>query len=203
MIRQFANRITSFLIQENIILRDDAEIYRYGTEQILINLMTFVVIGILATITGTWIETIFFFAGLIPIRMVAGGYHAKTPRRCNVLTFSVYIANMILIHLTGNHMTYLLSYTGYVIILTIILLFAPVDHKNRVLNGVEITKVRRDSRIIGAVIIGFCMVISALFKSENVFSTSMMMGALTASVSLFIGSLARGGEKYEKVEVLE
>ena len=163
--------------------------------------MTFVVIGILATITGTWIETIFFFAGLIPIRMVAGGYHAKTPRRCNVLTFSVYIANMILIHLMGNHMMYLLSYTGYAIILTIILLFAPVDHKNRVLDGVEITKARRDSRIIGAVIIGFCMVIPALFKSENIFSTSMMMGALTASVSLFIGSLARGGEKYEEAEI--
>ncbi|MEA3423981.1 MAG: accessory gene regulator B family protein [Bacillota bacterium] len=189
------------MIQENIILRDDAEIYRYGTEQILINFMTFVVIGILATITGTWIETIFFFAGLIPIRMVAGGYHAKTPRRCNVLTFSVYMANMILIHLVGNHMMYLLSYTGCAVILTIILLFAPVDHKNRVLDGDEITKARRASRIIGAVIMGFCMVISALFRSENIFSTSTMMWALTASVSLFIGSLARGDEKYEEAEI--
>ena len=62
MMRQFASTITSFLIQENIIPEDDAEIYRYGTEQIFINLATFSVIGILAEMTGIWIETVFFFA---------------------------------------------------------------------------------------------------------------------------------------------
>jgi len=97
MIKQFANMITYFLIQEEIIRGDDAEIYRYGTEQILINLMTFSVIGVFATIAEMWIETLFFFVGLIPIRMVAGGYHATTPRRCNALTFLVYDVNMIFI----------------------------------------------------------------------------------------------------------
>ena len=201
MIKQFANMITSFLIQEGIIRGDDAEIYRYGTEQILINLMTFSVIGVFATITEMWIETLFFFVGLIPIRMVAGGYHATTPRRCNALTLLVYDVNMIFIRFIGNYMTYPLIYTIYVIILVIIFRFAPVDHKNMALNDVELIKARKFSRIIGVVIIGFCIGISALFKSSNSFLISMMMGALTASVSLFIGSLARGGEKYEEAEI--
>ncbi len=37
MIRQFAGTITSFLVQDNIIVEEDRAIYQYGTEQILIN----------------------------------------------------------------------------------------------------------------------------------------------------------------------
>jgi accessory gene regulator B len=198
MMRQFAKAITSFLIQENIIPKDEVEIYRYGTEQILINLMTFVVIGILATITGTWIETIFFFAGLIPIRMIAGGYHSKTSQRCNVLTFFVYAVNMILISLMKSHITHPLMYTINMILLVTIFRFAPVDHKNRVLNGLELSKAKKSSRITGVVIVGFCIVSSVMFGLSNIISISTMMGAFTASVSLFIGSIVRGGEKNEK-----
>jgi hypothetical protein len=70
-----------------------------------------------------------------------------------------------------------------------------------VLNGVELIKARKGSRIIGTVIVGSCIGLSAIFKSDNVFSTSTMMGALTATVSLFIGSIVRGGEKNEEAEI--
>jgi len=191
--RQFAKTITSFLMQENIIPKDEVDIYRYGTEQILINLMTFIVIGILATITGTWIETIFFFAGLIPIRMIAGGYHSKTPQRCNVLTIFVYVVNIILISLMKSHITYPLMYTINMIIMVMIFRVAPVDHKNRVLAGLELSKAKKSSRIACVVIVGFCVVSLVLFGLNNCILISTMMGAFTASVSLFIGSIVRGG----------
>jgi len=197
MMRQFASTITSFLIQENIIPEDDAEIYRYGTEQIFINLATFSVIGILAEMTGIWIETVFFFAGLIPIRMIAGGYHSKTPQRCNVLTFFVYVVNMILISLMKSHITYPLMYTINMIIIVIIFSVAPVDHKNRELDEIELSTAKKSSRITGTIIVGFCVVSFVLFGLSNIISISTMMGAVTASISLFIGSLVRGGEKNE------
>ena len=199
--RQFASTITSFLIQENIIPKDEAEIYRYGTEQIFINLATFSVIGILAAITGIWIETVFFFAGLIPIRMIAGGYHSKTPQRCNVLTFFVYAVNMILISLLKSHITHPLMYTINMILLVTIFRFAPVDHKNRVLNGLELSKAKKSSRIAGVVIVGFCTASLVLFGPSNIISISTMMGAFTASISLCIGSFVRGGEKNEEAEI--
>ncbi len=201
MVRQFADTITSFLIQENIIHDDDADIYRYGTEQILINFMTFVIIGFLATMIDTWIETVFFFIGMIPIRMIAGGYHAKTPQRCNILTFSGYVVSMILINLIESHMTYPLIYTIYAIILLSIFRFAPVDHKNRELNVMELSKAKKSSRITGLILVGFCIVLSMLFGTSSIISLSTMMGALTASVSLFIGSMVRGGEKDEETEI--
>jgi accessory gene regulator protein AgrB len=133
--------------------------------------------------------------------MIAGGYHAKTPGRCNVLTFSVYIANMILISLMKSHITYPLMYTINMIIIVMIFRAAPVDHKNRVLDEFELSKAKKSSRITGVIIVGFCAVSLVLFGLSNTISISTMMGAFTASISLFIGSLARGGEKYEEAEI--
>ena len=86
MIKQLSNSITSFLVQENIIEYSEAEIYSYGTEQIIINLSVFIIIGLGATMFGVWPSTIFFFTGFMPLRLVAGGYHAKTPQKCNILS---------------------------------------------------------------------------------------------------------------------
>lgn len=197
MIKQFANNITFFLIQENIIQEDDAEVYLYGTEQILINLITFVMIGLMATIIDVWIETVFFFVGMVPIRIVAGGYHAKTPQKCNILSVLVYVLNVFLINLLTCFMTYPFIIIICTMVLVIIFHYAPVDHKNRVLNDLESIKVSKHSKIIGIVLIVFCTSMSLLFGPRNLISLSTMMGALTASISLFIGSIVRGGERFE------
>jgi accessory gene regulator B len=80
MIKQLAISIASFLVRENIIDKDDADIYSFGAEQILINLTTFLTVAIISSVFDIWLEAIFFFIGLMPIRLVAGGYHAKTHR---------------------------------------------------------------------------------------------------------------------------
>lgn len=200
MIKQFAAIITSFLIRENIISDDDAVIYQYGTEHILINLVTFVGISIVATTINMRAQTFFFFLGLVPIRMIAGGYHSKTPKSCNILTFLVYVGNMMLIKLIRRHMTYALMFMLCVMVLIIIFCFAPVDHKNRLLRGSELIKVRRFSRIIGFILCGFCIGLFLLFGSKNIVSFSTMMGVVTASISLYIGSIVRGGELSEEIK---
>jgi len=43
--------------------------------------------------------------GMLPIRAVAGGYHASTPFNCNVLTIAVFVLNMFIIDILMNHIT--------------------------------------------------------------------------------------------------
>jgi accessory gene regulator B len=202
MVKQLAGSITSFLIRENIIRDEDAEIYQYGTEQIMINLITFVAIGTVATIIGGWIETIFILVGMVPIRATAGGFHASTQLRCNILTLTVYILNVIVIELIRGYM----SKTIVIILCGIILLslfeLAPVDHKNRELKNQDYLNAKRSSRMIGIIQSGFCIGVSMLGRPNNVIVISTMMGALTASISLIIGSVKRGGERNEKTEII-
>ena len=198
MIKQFANAIASILIRENVIEKDDADIYSYGVEQMMINAITFVTVGLLASIFDIWQEAIFFFLGLMPIRLVAGGYHANTPQRCNVLSLFVFAANMIFINLLERYMTKEIVIVICFLIVWMIFSYAPVDHKNRVLKNEEYTKSKRQSRLIALVLVGSCIGMAWIQKINQMITLSIMMGALTVSISLVIGSIVRGGERNEE-----
>lgn len=196
--KQFANAITSFLLDEKIIEIDELEIYRYGTEQILINFMVFVSISIVAAIYNLWIATISMFVGFMPIRMIAGGYHANTIRKCNILTFSVYISNMFAIQKLRDEITY--PQFGMLCLITVILifLFAPVDHRNREIRKEKKEHVKRYSKVIATVLATFSIIMVAVSNEIDIIPLGTMMGAFTASVSLFIGSIKRRRERNEE-----
>lgn len=195
MIKQLANYIASFLIRENIIEKDDADIYSYGAEQMMINVFTFVTVGLLALIFDIWQEVIFFFFGLMPIRLVAGGYHAKTPQKCNALSMVVFAVNMLLINLLGPYLTGAIISGICILILLIIFYYAPIDHKNLVLENEAYIRAKNQIRFIVIILIGFCIGMAWLQEPNRMISISTMMGALTASISLIIGHIIRGGER--------
>ncbi len=200
MIKQFAGTITSFLVHDNIIDEDDQEIYQYGTEQILINISMLAVIFVIAFTTNSWIQTFFWLCGMLPIRAIAGGYHASSPIKCNLLTVSVFIINIVTINLLKNYMTiYLISFLLGIILFSI-LWFAPVDHKNKVLDREAYLIAKKKSYISGIVIVGLCLIFALVVGTRSVVTISTMMGAFTASISLIIGSIIRGGEKDENDE---
>lgn len=200
MIKQFAGTITSFLIHDYIIKEEDREIYQYGTEQIIINLIALAVVCIIAFSTNSWKQVIFWLSGMLPIRVVAGGYHASTPVRCNLLTVTIFLLNMIVINVLKKHMIPIILRCFICIIFISIMFFAPVDHKNKVLEQNEYLIAKRKSRIMGIAIVVLCLALSIILGVRNVILTSTIMGAFTASVSLIIGSIKRGGEKDENDE---
>ena len=189
MIKQFAGTITSFLVHDNIIDEDDQEIYQYGTEQILINISMLAVMFVIAFTTNSWIHTIFWLCGMLPIRGIAGGYHADTPIKCNLLTVSVFIINIVTINLLKNYMTIYLLLLFLGVIFFSVFRFAPVDHKNKVLDRAAYLIAKKKSYISGIVIVGLCLILALVVGLRSVITISTMMGAFTASISLIIGSI--------------
>ena len=200
MIKQFAGTITSFLVHDNIIDEDDQEIYQYGTEQILINVSMLAVIFVIAFAKNSWIHTFFWLCGMLPIRAIAGGYHASSSIKCNLLTISVFILNMVTINLLKKYMTIYLILFLLGTTLFSIFRFAPVDHKNKVLEDEELLIAKRKSYISGIIIVGLCMMLALVIGIRSIITISTMMGAFTASISLIIGSIKRGGERNENNE---
>ncbi|MBE0451626.1 MAG: accessory gene regulator B family protein [Clostridia bacterium] len=194
MIKKIAFDITSFLVEEKIIGNDDKEIYQYGTEQILINSLTLAVIGIISVIMFSWVQALFWMIGMLPIRALAGGYHASTPFNCNVLTIAVFVLNMFIIDILINHITSVSSILILLFIYLSLVFFAPVDHKNKVLDEIETVIAKKKSILFGITILTTCTVLIGMLGAKNVYSISIMMGALTATISLIIGSIKRGGE---------
>jgi accessory gene regulator B len=200
MVKKLSDRITAYLISKNIIQEVDAEIYQYGIKHIIINMTTLLIVSLLATVLHTWVATIFFFIGFMPIRLIAGGYHANTPIRCNLLSLVIYSFNIIIIYSTYKYVTALLAISVGVFITIIIFAFAPVDHKNRTLKNEEYQLARRKSRITGLVITGGSLLFGLMYEPDTILITGTLMGSLTASISLIIGKIKRGGERNEEIK---
>lgn len=192
MVKQLSGHITTILVRENIIKDEDSEIYLYGIKHILINLITFIIVGILAIVFQTLTATIFFFFGFMPIRMIAGGFHANTPMRCNVLSLVIYSINMYLIYLVQAYVSGLEFLVTGIVIIAIIIIVGPVDHKNRVLDRKEYERAKKQSRIVCLMILGLCLILYSL-EANKIFIIGALMGSLTASISLIIGKIVRGG----------
>ena len=91
MLRVLAERCTDVLINHETIQKDKKNIYIYGFE--LFWSTTFCVLSILtlSILLGYFKLAVTFLLFFMPVRVAAGGYHAKSYGRCFILTNSVAI----------------------------------------------------------------------------------------------------------------
>lgn len=199
MVKKYANAITSFLLEENIITEENWEIYQFGTEKIIRNVIFILVISLISTIFNVWLETVGILIGFVPLRKIAGGYHSKTLLSCSLLTFSIYIFNLIIISVIKND----ISIQAYVMLclvaMILIFIFAPVDNMNFLFTISMESKRRKYGRIIVLTITLISSYFVFIQGKVNVLSLSTMIGVFTVSISIFIGNIKRRREKDEEI----
>lgn len=135
MSAQSFERWADSLVQEGIISREDAGLYSYGLEQgllLLLNIGTALLIGLLL---DEFVACVIFLACFLPLRAMAGGYHARTPLRCYLLGMMLVTAAMLASKwipwtITGTWITAAVA-------CVIIWRLAPAEDKNKPLNKKE------------------------------------------------------------------
>ena len=86
MFERTAIKISCWMVRNKIIESDRIMVVKWGIRSILdtiFNIMTFLIIGLFMRMVT---EIIVFTLGYIPLRSYAGGYHAKTPLRCWIIS---------------------------------------------------------------------------------------------------------------------
>lgn len=136
MFAKISEQLTESLEQNEAIRSEDRELYTYGFKQgliILLNLATTLIIGL---IFGKVLQLSLFMAAFIPLRTFAGGYHAKTPIRCYLLSIVMLTAVVLCMkHLILDELMYCLIIT---VSAAVILLLSPVEDINKPLDEEEI-----------------------------------------------------------------
>ncbi len=179
---KFVNR----LINNNIIKKEDAEIYSYGFKEmifIILNLITTLFIGALF---NKVFGIILFMIMYIAIRVYAGGYHARTKLKCYMfsilmLTSVCYILKLNL--LQSNFLLVILS-----IISSILILFlAPVEDENKPLDEIEI-KIYTKRTIRNLIIVFSVLGITLIFNKTNL-SACICISLLCNGLVLLVGKI--------------
>lgn len=177
LLTRLSRKIVNNLTQSDIVKAEDAEIYIYGINQILmyaINISSALIIGL---IFGKFFEAAVFIAAYCSLRSFAGGYHAKTPLRCYV--FSVI---MLIIVSIGMKYLYMANWVYYVVLAVatiVVFVLAPVEDRNKPLDEIEHKIYKRRTVLITASELVIALLLKLLISDSLFVATVYSFFALS------------------------
>ncbi len=185
-------RISQWIVcvwqREHIIPNECAEAYVYGLQLLLSTLLNTICIAVISSLAALPFAWIPFLVGFVPLRITAGGFHAKTPLRC-FLSFcgSYFIFITIALHLPESRMQLAILINSIVTVLTVYLC-SPIPASNKRLSEEAIPQ----KRMLSIVITSILLLISLLsIKWNAVLSLTFYItsGELVASVFLLASKI--------------
>lgn len=139
-------RYVGTLIQHEIIAPEENEIIAFGLKQglsMLVNIATTVLIGVLF---GMWWQSIVFLLVYSPLRVFAGGVHAKTPLRCYIASIALVVLFLLAVQCCPKDI-YLLT-AIFMASAGGVFCLAPIEDKNKPLDELESKVYKKRTRII-------------------------------------------------------
>lgn len=145
--KHLSSSITDFYIKRNIIKADEKEVYQYGVELILNEVITFGIILIYSTIAWKLRYAVEFLCVFCLTRVYCGGYHASKSYMCRLTMLGIFLSIHILSKIL-NDINPIWLFLILIICFAIIVLLVPVKHPNKTLTEKQIDKNRKIGIII-------------------------------------------------------
>lgn len=175
-------RMTDFLVAQQAIDKKDTAIYRYGMEVMFLTVIEVASILMIAVVVGNGLETLLYFLAFIPLRLFAGGYHATTRLRCYMLSLAVYGAFSACLIVVPERLLSILSIGAAALSLVMVLSWAPVIHRNRLIDDESIKKYKKISCSIAMMETVLIFIGSLFFQSIRIFAFSLGFFAEACSI---------------------
>lgn len=144
--------------KNGVIKEQDKESYQYGMELLLSTLLNFMLM-VMISICAIKIPMVFlpYTIVYVPLRMMAGGYHADCHWKCVFYTQGTFIGAIWMVEFMAKQ-TMLLVMSGLLISILAIWFLAPIEAENKPLSRDEWKKERGNTCkleiIIGTVLFG-------------------------------------------------
>ncbi|MDR0919796.1 MAG: accessory gene regulator B family protein [Oscillospiraceae bacterium] len=185
MFNHISEKITENMVTNGTVVKEDKEIYLFGIQQglvLILNLFTTVVVSLI--FKNTW-QMFTFMLAYILLRSFAGGYHAKTAKKC--YAFSILLLIIISLVLKYIKINAYIFFISLFISSIVIFLLSPVDNKNRNLDILE----KRVFRKITIVILIFEVAIAVFSLHFNLFgiAISLFCSPVICAILLILGKV--------------
>lgn len=164
MLNRISDKLTESWCQKNIIPYEMKEIYRYGLEVLISNVLSSLTMLIVGILFFDIFSTVVFLLIFILLRSYCGGYHADTYLKCFITTNITYLFTMsCACFLSVNLFTVVLT---MLIGVPLLYLRAPVENINKPLDTMEKRKYKRISLIIFLILIAIsiCLCITGMHR---------------------------------------
>lgn len=130
LVDSISNRISQTLFEANSISQKEIPIYNYCLSYFFENLIYCIYILFLAFITGQLWNGLLIILIFLPLKIFAGGYHAKTQKQCYFFSYGMVLC--ILFIVPYFHNTFTIAWVILYTICSILIVYlAPIDTPNK------------------------------------------------------------------------
>ena len=137
MISKFAEKLVDCLYCQHDISDDEQELYKYGFFVLLSQILYLIIAIILGSIFKSVFESVIFYIAFQFIRRYAGGYHAKTETRCEILSTLSILCCIVLIKLSKMYDIRIALLSISLVFAVLIFILCPLDTPEKPLNDKE------------------------------------------------------------------
>ena len=189
-----AEYLTCCLLKHHIIEKKTREDYVYGFQLLVGKISNYGTLLFLAILNRLVIPTILFMIVFFGLRGTTGGYHAKTPTCCYLMTVISYLLIMhVIAPVVGSNIIFSIIMVIFASI--VIFIFAPVNHPNLDLNEIEIRMCQHSSRCRVFLLVS-CVGIAYMLSIGISYVTYVILGLALDAVSICIAKLICVGGIY-------
>ena len=193
MITTLAQIITDFLYKNKTISASKLDIYIYGFEILISNIVCISIAITLGIITNKFYEMLFFLLSFTLLRKYCGGFHAETYFKCGLIFTVDVIVVLALIQVVTNYPIQLHVFL-YLIGLVLIMWKAPIENKYKPLTGKEKNKYKKLSILLCILLF---LISTFLYKPNLKYCFTVDMAFFTVTLFMAIGSITKGGDNSE------
>lgn len=199
MVKYLSEKIADFFIGDTVEYQLERDVYVYGCEVLFSILLNIVVVCSTGVFFGNLFCCMVFFASFAIVRHFSGGYHADTHLKCNLILLVNCIAVMeiILLPVVYEAMGTILCCLAMLLVVVVIYKLAPMDNENKKIPEKKREVLKRKSLMV---VIMLELSIGCLWLIETHLSVSILMGLLSAAVSLVMKYIIMRREKRDEKE---
>jgi accessory gene regulator B len=189
MISKISNRIVNYLIEQKDLSTNEQELYSYGLFILLSQLLYFIITVFIGIILGVILESIIYYIAFQFIRRYAGGYHASTETRCEIMSTLSIVACIVVIKLSKTYDFQTMLFIITMVSAVLIFFLCPLDTPEKPLTEKEFKYFRKISWLI-LIAITVVVIISYCFKFRFVL-VPCCMSLILESILLVAGKVKR------------
>lgn len=189
MKRKITEYLIEKLIEKEVVPQHEKELYQYGLSVGITIIQNILYTLFLGVIFGNVIETVTFLCFYIILRSYAGGYHAKTEKKC----FRYSIALVVVVEIIFVIMQYGRQKISEMLILAIssviILCFSPLESINKPITENERKNYRKIT--VTVLLIGIVILFLSHKLAMEEIGKGVMMGIVIEAILLSVGAIER------------
>lgn len=193
MINKLALKTARKFVKSDNTKYNSIEIYQYGFFVLYSNLIFFFLIVILGVIFNVFLSSVIFYFSFFLIRQFAGGYHASTETRCEILSTLSILACIAVIRLSKTYDIQTILLVISAVSAVCIFSFCPLDTPEKPLSDKEFKYFRKVSWLILLVIV-VAIVVSYIFNFQIVL-VPCCLSLILESILLVVGKVKRVSKK--------